>query len=153
MNDIRTERAAPHRPPDGAVRRAGPACPLRARYSLAAVVAGWACTVPVLPADRTVTELARHCLDGPGMPRYVLLLAVSGLALSAIGTLWGLVQLFVAMRRRGPRPGPGHPVLWLVMPVAALGLAVQVVAERTASDEFGPQRSPCAGAPWPAGHQ
>ncbi|MFI9788376.1 hypothetical protein ACIHEI_33430 [Kitasatospora sp. NPDC051984] len=118
----------------------------RARHVLVAVVVGWACTAVVFPADAEVTDLARRCLDGPGVPQYVMVLAVVGLVLSAVGTIWGLVQLVVVMRRRGPRPSRGHPMLWLVMPLAAVGLVVQVAAERTAADEFGPRPSPCVGS-------
>ncbi|BAJ27673.1 MULTISPECIES: hypothetical protein [Kitasatospora] len=128
-----------------------PGRPLRGRYALAVMAAGWACAWPALHAENGVSRLMRRCLDGPGVPGYALVLAWTGLLLNAAATLWVLL-LAVRTRRDRSRPlGLAGGLLLAALPAALLVGVLQYALLQDVRAHAGPQRSPCEGAPVRAG--
>ncbi|MFK0189385.1 hypothetical protein [Kitasatospora sp. NPDC090308] len=126
---------------------AGAGCPGRARYCLAAMAAGWAGSWPALHAEGNVQELLRHCLSGPGVPSYAMLLAWGGLLLNLAAVVWA-VRLAHRTLRETSRPiSAGRGLLFVALPSALLIGAFQCAVLQDAGAHRGPQRSLCVGAP------
>ncbi|GLW70497.1 hypothetical protein Kpho02_27960 [Kitasatospora phosalacinea] len=125
--------------------------PFRARYCLAAMAAGWACSWFAFRADGDVQRLIGQCLDSPGLPGYALLLAWAGPLLSAAAALRA-VRLAALTQRETSRPiSAGGCLLFVALPAALLLGAFQYAVLQDARGHDGPQRSPCEGAPPAAG--
>ncbi|TQF06127.1 hypothetical protein E6W39_32795 [Kitasatospora acidiphila] len=119
---------------------------LKARYSLALVVAAWACTVPTLLADDDIGALLRKCQNSPGAPGYVLPLAWAGLVLGIGAVGWGGWQLVAVMRAKSRQFSGGHALLYAVLPVAAIAALLQTAVLQTAIKDSHPRPSPCFGS-------
>ncbi|MFJ5925861.1 hypothetical protein ACIQF6_24955 [Kitasatospora sp. NPDC092948] len=70
-------------------------------------VAGWLCTAPAVLALLEELNAALRGHDGPGVPGYLLVLAVAGLVLDVAAVLWSVRQLGRVVRRRAPLDGRG----------------------------------------------
>ncbi len=120
--------------------------PFRARYCLAAMAAGWACSWFAFRADGGVQQLIGRCQDSPGIPGYALLLAWAGPLLSAAAALRA-VRLAALTQRETSRPiSAGGCLLFVALPTALLFGAFQYAVLQDARGYDGPQHSPCAGA-------
>ncbi|WP_327070238.1 hypothetical protein [Kitasatospora sp. NBC_01302] len=119
---------------------------LKARYSLALVVAAWACSVPTILADDDMGALLRTCRDSPGAPAYVLPLAWAGLLLGVAAAGWSAWQLATVLRGKSRRLSTGHALLHAVLPLAVIGVLLQAAVLQTAVKDSHPRPSPCFGS-------
>ncbi|MFC8716324.1 hypothetical protein [Kitasatospora sp. NPDC057198] len=111
------------------------------------MAAGWGAGWPAVQSSDSVRELMERCLDGPGTPAYVLLLAWGGLVLNAAAICWAALLTVRTLRERDRPVGPGGFLLFAALPAALLAAVLQYGLLEDARAHSGPQRSPCEGAP------
>ncbi|MFJ1752839.1 hypothetical protein [Kitasatospora sp. NPDC088134] len=111
------------------------------------MVAGWVCTVPGYRALDEVRRTAVRCLDGPGVPLHALLLVWAGLVLNAAAIGVAVVLAVRAQRSRSWSVGLGDGLLFVLLPAALVVGVLQYVVLQDVRADYGPQRSPCMGAP------